>query len=176
MMKVTIQPQSDLQALDLTIRGQLHGRAARVLIANLPQSIAQRELAILREKLSWDPQCLQVEAVSSPGPGNVVFLELESDRLTEVFTGFGERGVRAEAVAEQVIVESRRYLTSSAAVGEHLADQLLLPLALTKGGVFTTLSLTPHTRTNIDTIGQFLAAKIRVHAEHSATCTIEVAV
>jgi RNA 3'-terminal phosphate cyclase (ATP) len=174
VMKVTIQPPAELHPLELTQRGEPRGRAARALVANLPRNIAERELAVVAEKLSWPPSSLKIETVSSRGPGNVVLLEVESENITEVFTGFGERGVRAETVAENVVLEARRYLASEGAVGERLADQLLLPIALAKGGVFTTLPPTRHTRTNIDTIGQFLSTKIRVSSENNRSCTVEV--
>jgi RNA 3'-terminal phosphate cyclase (ATP) len=45
-----------------------------------------------------------------------------------------------------------RYLRSSAPLGSHLADQLLLPMALGAGGIFRTMTTTTHTRTNIDVI------------------------
>ncbi len=176
VMKVNIQPPSDLRSLELMNRGQPRARAARALIANLPRTIAERELAVIAEKLSWEPSCLKVEVVSSRGPGNVVLLEVESEHITEVFTGFGERGVRAETVAEKVVLEARRYLASEVAVGEHLADQLLLPMTLAKGGVFTTLPPSRHTQTNIDTIGRFLSTKIRLSSESNRTCTVEIVV
>lgn len=47
-------------------------------------------------------------------------------------------------------------------LGAHLADQLLLPMALAGGGVFHTLSITDHTRTNMALIEQFLAVKFGV--------------
>ena len=58
--------------------------------------------------------------------------------MTEVFTGFGEKGVSAEQVAKGAVERARIYLASPVAVGRHLADQLLLPLALAGGGEFTT--------------------------------------
>jgi len=174
VMKVAIQPPSDLRPLDLTIRGEARGRGARVLIANLPRNIAERELAVIAEKLSWESSSLRIEHVSSRGPGNVVLLEVESEHITEVFTGFGERGVRAETVAENVVLETRRYLASDVAVDEHLADQVLLPLALAKGGVFTTFPPSRHTQTNIDTIGRFLSTQIRLVPANSRSFTVEV--
>jgi len=175
VMKVTVQPPSELNPLDLTKRGEPRGRAARAIVANLARNIAERELAVIGKKLSWDPSSLTVEVVSSRGPGNLVLLEVESEHVTELFTGFGERNVRAEAVAEQAASEARRYLASDAAVGEHLADQLLLPLTFAKGGVFTTLPLSRHARTNIDTIARFLSTNIRIHAESNRRCTVEIA-
>jgi RNA 3'-terminal phosphate cyclase (ATP) len=80
------------------------------------------------------------------------------------------RGGRRESRA----LEARRYLASEAAVGEHLADQLLLPMVLAGGGVFTTLPPSRHTRTNLDTIGKFLTAKIQMTPESNRICTIEV--
>jgi RNA 3'-terminal phosphate cyclase (ATP) len=103
-------------------------------------------------------------------------LEIEAENVTEVFTAFGERGIRAEAVADNAASQARRYLASEVAVGEHLADQLLVPMALAKGGVFTTLAPSRHTRTNIDIIAQFLSKPVRVNVENNRTWTIEVRV
>jgi len=169
-MTVAIQPAAQLKSLDLTQRGQVRRKLARALVANLPRSIGERELAVIAKKFALTQDEVRVEHVSSPGPGNIVMLEIESDRVTEISTGFGELGVRAETVAERACAKARRYLASSAPVSEHLADQLLLPLALAKGGVFTTLPLSAHTRTNIDTIKKFLATKIHVREASAGTC------
>jgi RNA 3'-terminal phosphate cyclase (ATP) len=69
---------------------------------------------------------------------------------------FGERGVSAEQVAARAVAEMRGYLDSSSAVGEHLADQLLLPLALAGAGSFTTVVPSGHTLTNAEAIAKFL--------------------
>ena len=176
VIKVAIQPSSELWRLELTSHGNPGERMARVLIANLPRNIAERELAVIAQRFSWPPSSLKIEPVSSRGPGNVILLEVESENITEVFTGFGERGVRAETVAENVAQEARRYLASNAPVGEHLADQLLVPMALAKGGVFRTLPPSRHMQTNIDTIRQFLSTDIRVRSEPEGTCIVEVSV
>jgi RNA 3'-terminal phosphate cyclase (ATP) len=173
-MRVTVNPCSELRPLSLMSRGNDRGRRARALVANLPRSIAERELAVISKKLSWDSCSLQAEVVPSRGPGNVVMLEIENENVTEIFTGFGERNVRAEVVAEDVVMRARRYLASEAAVGEHLADQLLLPLALCKGGVFSTLPPSRHTRTNIETIAHFLPTRISIQEGGRRSCTIEV--
>ncbi|HMO23044.1 MAG TPA: RNA 3'-terminal phosphate cyclase, partial [Candidatus Melainabacteria bacterium] len=72
----------------------------------------------------------------------------------------GERGRRAEVVAELAAQEYKDYRESGAVVGSHLADQLLIPMALSGGGRFSTVSPTDHTLTNIDTIKQFLDVDI----------------
>jgi RNA 3'-terminal phosphate cyclase (ATP) len=175
-MKVKIEPPTELHALALTARGEIRRRMARAIVSNLAHSIAERELSVVSKKLRWDSSCLKPEVVSSRGPGNVVMLEIEAENVTEVFTAFGERGVRAEAVAENAALQARRYLASAVVIGQHLADQLLVSMALAKGGVFTTPAPSRHTRTNIETIGQFLSAQIRVDVENNRSCTIEVKV
>lgn len=158
---VTIVPTRTLSRLDLCTRGAIRAIQARALVANLPLSIAEREVAVIGQKLSWQGNWRQVESVpNSRGPGNIVTIDVASEHVTEVFTGFGERGVPAEAVATQAVEAARRYLAADVVVGEHLADQLLVPLALARGGTFTTLPLSCHTTTNIQVIQQFLAVRI----------------
>lgn len=153
---VEISPVEKLTPLILQSRGESKGRSARAIISNLSPGVANRELKVVSEKLGWPRECLHVEDVESTGPGNALTLELAFENITEVFTGFGERGVLAETVAENAIQEVRDYLASGVPVGEHLADQLLIPLALAGSGSFLTGKLSRHTRTNIDVISKFI--------------------
>jgi RNA 3'-terminal phosphate cyclase (ATP) len=175
-LTVAIEPPSELRPLELTSRGDIRQRSARALVANLPRSIAERELAVVERKLGWEASNMTAEIVPSHGPGNIVLLEVECTSVTEVFTGFGERNVRAEIVADRVVTETRQYLAANVAAGQHLADQLLVPMALMRGGIFTTLPLSRHSETNIDTIAKFISAKIRVGTENNRSCVVEVAV
>jgi RNA 3'-terminal phosphate cyclase (ATP) len=159
--RFTITPTDVLTPLDLSKRGEIRARKAKALVANLPPAIAQRELGIIGNMLSWRDEWLHPEIVQgSCGPGNTVSIEIESEHVTEVFTGFGERGVPAEVVAENAVKEARRYLASEAAVGEYLADQLLVPMALAGGGAFTTGPLSRHAQTNIEVIKKFIDVEI----------------
>lgn len=154
---VVIEPAARLAPIELTERGIVKRRLARAVYSAIPRNIAERELMVIAEKMGWADESLQAESVAnSVCPGNVLLVELESDGLTEVFTGFGERGVLAERVAGKVVDELREYLVSNAPVGEHLADQLLLPMALAGGGSFRTLKISRHAQTNIEIIGKFL--------------------
>ena len=94
-------------------------------------------------------------------------------KRNQVFTGFGERGVAAEAVADQAVVAARRYLASDVAVGEHLADQLL-PVALARGGSFTTVPPSRHTTTNIEIIRKFLDVEIGAEQKTNRSWMINV--
>ncbi len=80
-----------------------------------------------------------VETVPHPkGPGNAIVLEIQTEQVTAVFTGFGERGRPAEAVAREAVDAAKAWLQADVPVDEYLADQLLLPLALVGSGSFRT--------------------------------------
>ncbi len=93
------------------------------------------------------------------GPGNTVSLEVESENITERFFVVGEKRVRAEVVASQLVNEVKRYLASPAAVGEYLADQLVLPMALAGAGEFTVAHPSCHLQTNIAVVERFLPVR-----------------
>ncbi|HKO56535.1 MAG TPA: RNA 3'-terminal phosphate cyclase [Thermoanaerobaculia bacterium] len=157
-IRAVIEP-SHLTRLDVPERGELVTRRIRAVVANLPLAIAQREVDTAGAILGWEGEA---ETIDATGPGNAITITVGSEHVTEVFTAFGERGVRAEQVAEKAASEAKRYLESDAAVGEHLADQLLLPMALGDGGSFTTMPLSGHAVTNIDVIRCFLDVPIEV--------------
>jgi len=163
-MTIDVTDRGSLGALHLVRRGRTVRRRARALVSRLSRQIADRELALIRSRLGWDGEELEAVVLSEgmAGPGNVVLLSIESEQVVEVFTGFGEIGVRAEAVAERVAEEARRYLAADVPVGPHLADQLLLPMALAGGGAFRTVPLSRHASTNLEVIGQFLGTSIDV--------------
>ena len=63
---------------------------------------------------------------------------------------------------DAAVRELGRYLGANVPVGEHLADQLLLPMAVARAGRFRTMALSSHATTNLDTIGRFLDVKVAV--------------
>jgi len=158
---VSIRPCAHLAGLQLRERGTAARRSARALVSGLPLRIAERELKVVRRRLSLDERALSAEEVPSNGPGNVVMVEVESEQVTEVFTAFGRKGLPAERVARAAASQAAEYLESGVPIGRRLADQLLLPLALAGGGSFRTLPPTDHSVTNIEVIGKFLDVPIR---------------
>ncbi len=154
-LDVRIEP-SALTPLELGARGALLRRRAVAVVSRLPRHIAERELEAVRLRLGLGEGETSVREVASPGPGNVVIVELECEHVTEVCTAFGQKGVSAERVGAEVAGEASAYLEAGVPVGAHLADQLLLPLAVAGGGGFATLAPTSHTRTNAEVVQRFL--------------------
>lgn len=174
-LEVTINGADKLNRIDLPERGNIKRRQARAVLCHLPRNIAERELNIVQKKLSWPKKWHAVETPdNSIAPGNFISLEIECEHVTEVFTGFGERNVSAESVADQAALAARRYLASEAAVGEYLADQLLLPMALAGRGSFTTLPPSRHTMTNLEIIRKFLDIPINAEQISNRVWKIEV--
>jgi RNA 3'-terminal phosphate cyclase (ATP) len=161
-IRARILPVMATRALDLTTRGTFVRGFAEAYIAGLPGQIAQRELEVVGRHLGWGRELLHLRALPNDrGPGNAVTVTLEYEHVTEVFTGFGERGVRAEEVALAAAREAAAYLAASAPVGEHLADQLLLPMALGAGGRFLATVATEHLRTNARVVERFTGRRVR---------------
>lgn len=171
-----ITPAATASPLHLHERGEILRRRATALVSNLPRHVGEREIETVRRALNWPPDALHLRFVEEPrGPGNAVLIEMVCEGITEVFTGFGAYNVSAETVAMRAVEEARHYLAArDVPVGEHLADQLVLILAVGAGGSFTTLPLTRHTRTNIETIGLFLDRKIEVAEERKDRVRITV--
>jgi RNA 3'-terminal phosphate cyclase (ATP) len=158
---VDIEPSEHLTPLVLEERGKIRGCHGRAIVANLPESIGHRELKTVHECLNWPWEHLKVEELAEgPGPGNVLLLSVESDALTEVFTGFGEKTVPARKVAARAAGLVRTYLEAGVPVGPYLADQLLVPLAMAGEGAFRTVEPTRHMRTNMEIVKQFLDVDI----------------
>lgn len=163
-LNITIQPADKLRTFHINKRGRISGFSANAIVAGLPRHIAERELGVIEQKLGWDKECLRIiEQPADMGPGNIVCIEIKSKYITEIFTGFGKKGVRAEDVAKIAVNTAIRYLEAGVPVGKYLADQLLLPLALANGGSYTTLKPSLHTKTNSDVIKLFLDINININ-------------
>jgi RNA 3'-terminal phosphate cyclase (ATP) len=174
-LEVNIIPSERLLPLEIIERGAVLGTKARAMVANLPISIAMREVKLVARLLSLFENSLVTEEIrGAHGQGNIVAVEVELERHTEVFTAFGEVAVRAEAVATKVAQEARSYLASRVPIGRYLADQLLIPMALAGAGQFRTGALSRHTTTNIDVIRQFLDVHIDLTEEAGRTWMVTV--
>lgn len=158
VMQVT---PSALRPLHLETPGPIHSQQATALVADVPGHVAERELARVGKRLKWPEQALKgIWLDKQIGPGNVLLLEIACGEVTELFSSIGQSGVRAERVADQAVDQARQWLHSGAAVDEHLADQLLLPLAMAGGGSFSTTHMSEHLSSNIQVIRQFLNVEI----------------
>ena len=176
-VSASVKPCAQLQPIELLVRGERNDGYAESFVAGVSAGVAERELERVASGMGWSGKQLRLRGLpAEQGPGNVLLLTLEHEYVTEVFASFGEKSLLAETVAKRLLNEVRRYLKSEAAVGEHLADQLLLPMALAGGGAFTATTISQHALTNAEIIARFLPVTIRFEQhEHAALCTVSAA-
>lgn len=175
VVTATVEPCTHLAPTEFTARGRFVGIHATALLSALSASIGRRELSVLGKRLDLPEERLELRSVRPAiGPGNAVLVRVEHEGHLELFTGYGERGVPAEKVAERVATAVRHYLDSAACVSEHLADQLLLPMALAGGGEFTTCTTSDHLTSNAALIEKFLPVEITWEPDAGKTWRVRV--
>lgn len=162
---VSIIPSESLKGIEIVKTPKRTLPHVKAVVSKIPIGVAERECSTIRKKANWNLSAFEsVEVTNSPGPGNVIMISLESEEVTELFTGFGKIGVRAEQVARNVLRDARKYIQSGVPVGPHLSDQLLLPmgLAAAQGNVsqFRCGPLTQHSKTHIEILKRFLPIEI----------------
>ena len=164
MLTANIRP-AQLQPLALMQRQPSGLPGARALLSKLSPSIAERELRVVRKRLDFHPDRLRIHTVDAHGPGNMLLLEFPGAVADDVIAVPGERGVTAEQVAYRACEQALAFLAADVPVGEHLADQLLIPMALARGGEFRTVPPSEHTKTNALVIERFLPVRFDVRAD-----------
>jgi RNA 3'-terminal phosphate cyclase (ATP) len=161
ILHATVSPAPLLRHAEFIERGELQSINAVAMLSGLAANIGERELQALAKRLQLKSDALHLHEVRpSIGPGNALLLRVRHEHHAETFTGHGERGLTSEKVAAALADEAKAYLHSDACVGEHLSDQLLLPMALAGGGAFTTHGISEHLQSNARLIEQFLAVQI----------------
>ena len=161
--------------LHLPHRGDILERHARAILSAIPLGVGQRELEVARRRLGLGEDEVSVRQVRPPiGPGNAFSIRLRAEHSTAVFTGFGIKRVSAEHVAEGASKAAQDWLAADVAVDEHLADQLLLPMALAGAGSFTTTLPSDHARSNAALIEKFLPVEFAFRDEGRGRWLVDV--
>ncbi len=165
-LEAWIEPGSP-RPLVLEDRGDLVKISGVAETTNLPAGIADRMRRTAASGLLARGFDAEIGVIHRPGPGTGASIALVAEfehGPPAAFVGLGERGKPAERVAEEAVLELLDHLGApEGAVDLHSADQLLLPLAFAPGrSVYTVSRVTPHLRTNVDTIRAFLDRPIRV--------------
>jgi RNA 3'-terminal phosphate cyclase (ATP) len=153
---------STLRPIEIGEPGGIRAHRATALVARLPRAVGDRQLTLASARL--DGPALELREVEWTGSHNMFMVEVEfASGAREVISAQPRDGWTPEEVAGEALDELALLLGSKVAVGQHLADQLLVPMAIAGGGRFRTLApLSRHATTNIETIRAFLDVPIRV--------------
>jgi len=153
--QAVIKPSGCIGRLELVDAGELLSKEAVVTSANIPNHVATRELNEVAKLSNWPENVLKVKNIKCIGSGNIVSMRLHYAHCSEVVEHVGKLGMAAEKVARRAVQAICRYQASTAPVGVYLADQLMLLMAVGKGGVFRTMKPSLHSQTNRDVIHLF---------------------
>jgi RNA 3'-terminal phosphate cyclase (ATP) len=178
-MQATVQGRAGVapQGLDLLERGALRRVRGLSASSNLPKHIRVRQEQSALHALRANGINARVDAVDAPskGQGTLVFLWAEFENALAGFTSLGERGKPAERVAAEAVQDLLDFREAGGALEEHLADQLVLPLALAEGASrFTTAKVSDHLLTNAWVVNQFLPGAVRVQGAEGEPGAVDI--
>ncbi len=163
--------------LRLVERGTLKRLTGHALACNLPAHIAQRIANRTHNVLSRAGLRAEItpRLARGAGPGAYLWLAAEYEHVTAGFTALGEKGKPSEQVADEACHALLAHHERGAPVDPHLADQLLLPLALADGrSEFRTSVVTGHLLTNAHIIRQFIPASIKITGQEGEAGAVVV--
>lgn len=176
-MTARVHPAHAMPPLDIRNRGMLRDVEVVSMVGGLPYEIADRQAKRARARLrdlgvASEVDCVPVPCERSQGSHLIVVGHFEKGRAG--YGANGEKGKSAEKVADEATSAFGEFLRGSAAVDEHLGDQLLLPAALSAAGLlkqpagvvpvvrYTVHRVTKHLTTNADVVKRFLDVEIAV--------------
>jgi len=175
-VRVDVQPVQALKPLTLVERSKSMSVELTSVVSNLPEHIAERQLntGISRLKSLGLQPTGETTEYPSPGKGTVFFVLASFGDARAGFQSLGELRKPAEAVADDACKEFAAYRKSGMALDKHLADQLIIPIALADGlSKLTTCEITQHLVTNIAVVERFLDARFEVTGEIGQAGTVE---
>lgn len=159
-MKAVVWPSQGLRGVHFQrgSRPTIKGVAA---VTNLPSHIPHRMARRAHNLLSQRGIEADIRPIREKGAGPGAGIVLTMDQAGS--SSLGRKGLPADKVAEAAVAGLISFIDNGAAVDYHLADQLLIPMALAQGqSTLTTDRLTRHVMTNIALLRQWLNVDISV--------------
>ncbi len=166
---------STLRSIRSTERGERRDvRIYSVASEQLDEAdVAPRQATAAADELPTDVSVVErvstVAAAESPGSAVVVVGSYDGGRAG--VSALGERGTPAEEVGTAAAAKLREFERGSGVVDEHLADQLLLPLAVA-GGELAIPAVTDHVESSIELLEAFGIDVLLEQDEEAATVTV----
>ena len=178
ILRVEVRPIRELKPISLIERGPLKKIRGISATSHLPRHVGERQkdyaLKKIEKELKMDAEVQVLYDVPANGPGSFLFLIAESQGAMAGFSSLGQRGKRAEEVAEEAVDSLKEYIKWDGCIDPHLSDQLIPFVALAKGNsVFTTTRMTEHLLTNLWVVQHFLDVRISKWGEKGERGRIE---
>jgi RNA 3'-terminal phosphate cyclase (ATP) len=170
-----IRPADCIAAGDFTERGRLVEMKGVSAVANLPMGIARRQRDAAVAALGSLEADIKMTEVESPGQGTFVFLLARYEHSLAGFSALGEKGKRAETVGEEAAAQFLKHHQAEAALDPHMADQIVLYLALSRQPCeFATSEITEHLLTNLWVLKHFLPVDYAIKGEKGSPGMVSI--
>ncbi len=158
MIQARIKPADKLRPLSLGRPWKPDRIKVICASSHLPGHIRERERHRVEERLRQKGLAADYDLAEgpSPGQGNMVFIAAAGGPGSAGFTSMGQRGKKAELVAEEAADSLLTFLESGASVEEHLADQLVPYLSLAEEpSEILIQGISSHLETNLRVVRHF---------------------
>lgn len=163
------RPSGETEAKVWVERGPLKQISGVAVAASLPAHIAQRmrDCAVnLLSRAGLSPHTIEPQRVRSISPGAGIFLVAEYETGLAGFSALGHKGKASERVAEEAVEALVGFHQSGTAFDEHLADQLIMPIAASGfTATYSAEKISLHTLTNLWVVEQFLGPITEVNQQ-----------
>ncbi len=162
---IKVNPTSPQHPLRIENRGKLIQVKGISTVSNLDINIALRQQTQARKRFLERNIPLEISVREMPalGKGTMLLLVGKFERSQCCYFSLGAIGKRAETVADEACNEFFSFLKTNGVIDEYLADQLIIPLALSKGASqFITPRVTQHLLTNIEIVKLFLPVAVDI--------------
>jgi len=169
-MTLTVEP-SVLKPIKFTEFNGWHDVIAESIACRMPKETVGQQVKAL-QRIPEVTEGKETRLPSKCGTGNVLYLRLKGGDYSELLVGFGGARVATATVIKAVKRQANKLLGAKVGVGEYLADQLLLPMALAGSGSFETMQPTQHSLTNAAVIGQLLGIGIQFKSSENGLCKV----
>ncbi|MGR3317121.1 MAG: RNA 3'-terminal phosphate cyclase [Candidatus Anammoxibacter sp.] len=167
----------DVKPISLNKRGSLKSVKGISAVGNLNMDIAVRQKNQAIERLAAKGIKCDITLLEMPafGKGTMLLLSALFEDSQCCYFDLGSIGKRAEQVADNACKRLITFLEGNGAVDAYLVDQLLLPLALSKGtATISTPKITNHIITNIGVIKKFVPVNAKIKGKLGGEGVINV--
>lgn len=171
VVKATIEPCRPSPSPAEFLNGRRHNIEPRIMsvCSQLPKHVAERQissalLALEKRGVRCRNYTASFETASSPGTSTLVYSASDSGGPYIGGDSIGEIGKRAEQVGQEAAERFLESALAGAAVDPFLADMLVLPLSLAKGGTsrYRVARVTEHLKTNLQVAAALTGCKYRI--------------
>lgn len=162
-IKVRIKPCKKLKSLNLIERGNVNRYDIRSIVSKSLEKarVAERQIEGAK-KIIPKFDCEYFDYVDTFSSGSTTHIHAHCDESELGATIYGELGKPAEKVGEETARNLMKQIDSNACLDDHMADQILLYLALAGNSKISVAETTNHCRTNMWVIEKFLPVKFEV--------------